>query len=74
MTTRKIGIEPIFHAIAVAIVLNAILKDKDITEAVAAAAAVSALARVAPTERVDRALDKIDVPITGSERSEDEGA
>jgi len=72
MPTRKIGIEPIFHAIAVAIVLNAILKDKDITEAVAAAAAVSALARVAPTEKVDRALDKIDVPITGSERSESE--
>ena len=72
MPTRKIGIEAIFHTIAVAIVLNAIIKDKDMTEAVAAAASIAALARVAPTEKVDRALDKIDVPITGSERSESE--
>jgi hypothetical protein len=51
-------LETCFHVAALAIVVNAIVTRTDLTSAVGSAAAVAALGRVAPTERVDKALDK----------------
>lgn len=64
----KLGVEAIFHAISAAIILKTIITDGDLLEATAAAAAVSALGRVAPTEKVDDALDRVDVDLTGDNR------
>jgi hypothetical protein len=51
-------LETCFHVGAVAIVVHAMVNRTDLTDAVTAAAAISSLGRVAPTERVDKALDK----------------
>lgn len=69
----KLGVEAIFHAFSAAIVLKAIITHGDLLEATAAAAAVSALGRVTPTEKVDNALDKVDVSLTGDNRDRSDG-
>lgn len=58
--------ETVFHAVAIGVILHALVYKHEVgTNDLAAAAAIAALGRVTPTEKVDQ---KLDIPIDGSKK------
>ncbi|MBW4692225.1 MAG: hypothetical protein KME27_10710 [Lyngbya sp. HA4199-MV5] len=61
--------ETVFHAVAIAVILHALVYKQGVgSNDLAAAAAIAALGRVTPTEKVD---ERLDIPLDGSKKEPD---